>query len=127
MAPRLHILRQKEIERVNIIIRKELSAQEIGIDVLTDLNSDTIAEFRTALYAELEQPYECLVLDLQKVRSINSAALGAILMFQKKAKEKGKRLRIARCSDELWTTFRTIRLDTVLEMPPTPPPMSPAR
>jgi anti-anti-sigma factor len=106
---------------VNIIIRKELSAQEVAIDVLTDLNSDTIAEFRTALYAELDQPQECLVLDLQNVRSINSAALGAILMFQKKANEKGKRLRIARCSNEVWATFRTIRLDTILEMPPVPP------
>ena len=109
---------------MNTVIRKELSTREVGIDVLTDLNADTVAEFRAALYAELDQPHASVALDLVGVHSINSAALGAILMFQKKALEKGKHLRIARCSEELRATFRAIRMDEILDMPPassTPP------
>jgi anti-anti-sigma factor len=103
------------------VIRKELDNREIGLEVLTNLNADTIAEFRSALYAELEQPQSTVVLDLQRVHSINSAALGAILLFQKKALEKGKHLRIAKCSDELRSTLHAIRMDEILDMPPEAP------
>ena len=103
------------------VIRKDMGDQEIGLEVLTNLNADTIAEFRSALYAELEQPQLTVVLDLQRVRSANSAALGAILLFQKKALEKGKRLRIAKCSDELRVILHAIRMDEILDMPPEQP------
>jgi anti-anti-sigma factor len=107
------------------VIRRELGEREIGIEVLTNLNADTIAEFRSALYAELEQPQENVVLDLLRVRSINSAALGAILLFQKKALERGKHIRIARCSEELRATLHAIRMDEILDMPQENPPAAP--
>jgi anti-anti-sigma factor len=100
------------------VIRRELGEQEIGLKVLTNLNADTIAEFRSALYAELDQPQPTVVLDLQSVHSINSAALGAILLFQKKAAEQGKHIRIAKCSEELRSTLHAIRMDEIIDMPP---------
>ena len=103
------------------VIRKDMGELEIGLEVLTNLNADTIAEFRSALYAELGQPQLTVVLDLLRVHSVNSAALGAILLFQKKALEKGKHLRIARCSDELRVTLHAIRMDEILDMPPEQP------
>jgi anti-anti-sigma factor len=104
------------------VIRRVLGENDIELDVLAELNADSVAEFRSALYAELDQPQVNVVLDLQRVHSINSAALGAILLFHKKALEKGKHLKIVKCSDELRATLHAIRMDELIDMPPGNPP-----
>ena len=108
---------------MGIVYRNELSPQSIEIEVRSDLTDETIGEFRTALYAELDKPHRRLSLNLEKVHMINSAALGAILHFQKKAREEGMELVISKCSDELRKTIMAIRLDRIIavegEAPPT--------
>jgi anti-anti-sigma factor len=90
--------------------------------VHTNLNDDSVTEFRSSLYAELDQPNTLIMLNLEKVRSINSAALGAILLLQKKAREKGIRICISKCNEELRKTLLAIRLDRIVEMPGEAPP-----
>jgi anti-anti-sigma factor len=107
------------------VIRRELNAQEIGLEVRANLTSETVGEFRTALYAELEKPERYILLDMENVRSINSAALGAMLLFQKKASDKGKCLRIIKCSTELRQLLRAIRFDQIIEMPQEKPTITP--
>jgi len=53
---------------------------------------------------------------LSRVRSINSAALGAILLVQKRARECGKEIVIGQCSKELRATLLAIRLDRIIEV-----------
>ena len=105
------------------VSRKELNSREVELEVHTDLTELTVNEFRNALYAELAMPYRKLKLNLEKVRIINSAALGAILLFQKKAREEGKEVVIGKCSDELRKTIMSVRLDRIIavegEAPPT--------
>ncbi len=106
-----------------VVYRNEVSPQVVELEVSADLTESTVNEFRTALYAELDRPHRQVKLILKKVRSINSAALGAILLFQKKARDEGKEIVIAECSDELRRTIMAIRLDRIIsvngEAPPT--------
>ncbi len=108
---------------MGIVYRNELSPQSVELEVHADITDETIGEFRTALYAELDRPHRRISLNLEKVRMINSAALGTILLFQKKAREEGMELIISKCSNELRRTIMAIRLDRIIavegEAPPT--------
>ena len=108
---------------MSVVVRKELNSREVELEVRSDLTEATVNEFRTALYAELERPHPKVRLNLVNVHIINSAALGAILLFQKKAHEEGMEVVISKCSNELRRTIIAIRLDRIIsvegEAPPT--------
>ncbi len=87
-----------------------------------NLNDSSVAEFRAALYAQLDEPQTRIVLDLGDVQTVGSSALGAMLLFQKKAREKRKVLVIGRCHPELRQTLLAIRFDRSIEMEGESPP-----
>ena len=105
-----------------VVIRTERGEQEVELSVHANLVDATVSEFRAALYAELDGPHKRIVLDLERVHSVSSAALGAMLLFQKKAREKGKALAIGHCNPELRQTLLAIRFDQSIEMEGEPPP-----
>jgi stage II sporulation protein AA (anti-sigma F factor antagonist) len=107
---------------MSVVYRNELNSREVELEVRGDLNEATVNEFRTALYAELDRPHRHVKLNLENVHIINSAALGAILLFQKKAREEGKEIMIGKCSDELRRTIMAIRLDRIISMEGEAPP-----
>ena len=108
---------------MSVVYRKELNSREVELEVHGDLTELTVTEFRNALYAELDKPHRQVKLNFENVRIINSAAVGAILLFQKKAREEGKEIMIGKCSAELLKTIMAIRLDRIIavegEAPPT--------
>ena len=108
---------------MGVVYRKELDPQSVELEITADLTEGTVNEFRTALYSELDRPHRLVRLNLLKVHSINSAALGAILLFQEKARDEGKDIVISKCSEELRRTIMAIRLDRIIsvegEAPPT--------
>ena len=108
---------------MGVVYRKELTGQSIELEVRADLTDETIGEFRTALYAELDRPHHRISLNFENVHIINSAALGAILLFQKQARQEGMEIVIGKCSAELRRTIMAIRLDRIIavegEAPPT--------
>jgi anti-anti-sigma factor len=103
-----------------LIVRKELSPREVELVVQSDLVADSTSDFREALNAELDQPHLLLRLDLRNVRIMSSSALGAMLLFERKAGEQGKRIVISRCNDELRAMLTAIRLDRLIETGPAP-------
>ncbi len=105
-----------------VVFRNEKNEQEVELSVHANLNEATVAEFRAALYAELDQPQRRITVDLDRVKSVNSSALGAMLLFQKKAREKGKVLVIGRCNPELRQTLLAIRFDRSIQMEGEAPP-----
>jgi len=105
-----------------LIKRTELSPREVELSIHSDLVSDAAPEFRNALYAELDQPHHILRLNLEHVRIMSSSALGAMLLFEKKAAEMGKKLLITKCNSELRSMLMAIRLDRIVEMEDPPPP-----
>jgi anti-anti-sigma factor len=104
------------------IFRDELSQDAVELSVRANLNEDTVMEFKNALYAELDRSAQQLRLNLENVHSMNSAALGAIVLFQKRARESGKRFMITKCSEELRSMLLAIRLDRIVEMEGEAPP-----
>ncbi len=105
-----------------VVFRTERSEQEVELSVHANLNDSTVAEFRGALYAELDEPQKRITLDLERVHSVSSSALGAMLLFQKKAREKGKVLAIGPCNAELRQTLLAIRFDRSIQMEGEVPP-----
>jgi anti-anti-sigma factor len=99
-----------------VITRRELSGDVVELEIHGDLNEDTVNELRAALNAELVQPHRLIRLNMNAVHSIISAALGEILLFQKKALEKHMGTRITKCSDDLRKILLAIRLDRIVEM-----------
>ena len=108
-----------------VVFRTEKSQHEIELSVHANLNETTVAEFRAALYSELDGPQERITLDLEQVQTVSSSALGAMLLFQKKARERGKALAIGRCHPELKQTLLAIRFDRSIEMEGQAPPGAP--
>ncbi len=98
------------------VVRKELGAGEVELQVQANLKDEAVAEFRAALYEELDHPRRLIRVNLARVQSINSAALGTILLFQKRVREAGGAVRLEMCSEELRKTFQAIRLDTLIEI-----------
>jgi anti-anti-sigma factor len=99
-----------------VVARREVSITELELSVNEDLSEETAGEFRSRLFAELGRPYRMISLNMEKVRAINSSSLGAILLFQQKAREEGMAIRISRCSDELHRTLMDIQLDRIIEL-----------
>jgi anti-anti-sigma factor len=94
----------------------------VELTVYANLNEETVAEFKSALYAELDRPEHHIRLNLEKVDSMNSAALGAIVLFQKRAAESGKSFAISKCSEELRSMLLAIRMNRIIEIEGEAPP-----
>jgi len=105
-----------------MVIRKELGGKSVEIEVKGNLIGDAVGEFREALYAEVDSPCTSISLNLERVQSINSSAIGALLLFRKRAREKGKSIRIEKCSDMLRKTLLALRFDAIMPMPHDPAP-----
>jgi anti-anti-sigma factor len=97
-----------------MVYRRETGANSVELQVEGDLTTATVADFRTALYAELEQPSRQISLNLAKVRVINSAGIGVILLFKRRAQENRRDVVISAISDELRKTFTAIRIDGII-------------
>jgi anti-anti-sigma factor len=105
-----------------VISRIEKGTDEIELAVSADLDESTVGEFRTALYAELGEPQKRITLDLERVHNVSSAALGAMLLFYKKARENGKEIAIGHCNPDLRRILLAIRFDRTFPMDGERPP-----
>jgi len=100
-----------------MVLKKELSHGDVEIEVRGNLIGSLVGEFREALNEEIGSPHTLIRLDLDKVRAINSSAIGSLLFFRKRAQEAGKTVRLVRCSPELRQTLLAIRFDKIMDMP----------
>jgi anti-anti-sigma regulatory factor len=60
--------------------------------------------------------YATISLDLSRTDSINSAALGKIMLFKKKLAEQQRTLQIKGCSEALYKTFLMVRADLMISI-----------
>ena len=105
-----------------VVYRNEQGNDAIELSVRADLDEMTVAEFRRALYAELDEPQKHIRLDFEGVHNVSSSALGAMLLFQKKARESGKDVSIGKCNAELRKILLAIRFDRTFPMDGETPP-----
>ncbi len=97
-----------------MFVQKEASPEEIVLAVQGPLSGEATNEFHTRMEELASGRYLTISLDLSQTPSINSSALGKILLFRKKLAEGGRTLRIVGCSDQLFKTFQMIKFDKLV-------------
>jgi anti-anti-sigma factor len=94
--------------------QKETSREEIVLSVPGALSGDATGEFHTRMEELVAGRYLTITLDFSQTPSINSSALGKILLFRKRLAEQGRTLQIVGCSDALYKTFQMINFDSLV-------------
>ena len=94
--------------------RKEPSRNEVVLSVVGPLAGEATTEFQRQVEELVAASYGTIVLDLSRTDSINSSALGKILLFRKKLEENRRTLKIRGCSETLYKTFKMIKFDTLI-------------
>ncbi|MBE3064158.1 MAG: STAS domain-containing protein [Spirochaetes bacterium] len=67
-----------------MIVKRELQTGDVVIEVRGNILGDAVEEFREALYGAIDSPCRTILLDLEKVRTMNSRAIGVLLLARKK-------------------------------------------
>jgi anti-anti-sigma factor len=96
--------------------REDLSKDEVLLSVIGPLNGETTNEFHRQVEELASASYATISLDLSRTDSINSSALGKILLFRKKLAETQRTLQIKGCSESLFKTFQMIKFDTLISI-----------
>jgi anti-anti-sigma factor len=96
--------------------RKNISKDEVLLNVLGSLSGETANEFHRQVEELAGGSYSTISLDLSRTDSISSSALGKILLFRKMLAEQQRTLRIKGCSESLFKTFQMIKFDTLISI-----------
>lgn len=76
----------------------------------------SLQEVQHEILQILEEKQPKLVLDLQRVAFVSSAALGMLVRFRKRRGEQGLSLKLCGLSDAVDETFRITGLNTLFEV-----------
>ncbi|MGO8720675.1 MAG: STAS domain-containing protein [Acidobacteriaceae bacterium] len=90
-------------------------ADAIVLRLSGPLTLRTLFSLQEALHA---QTAPLTILDLSQVPYINSAGLGAVLMFYVSAEKNGRKLALTGVTERVLSLIRMTRVDTVLSMFP---------
>jgi anti-anti-sigma factor len=96
--------------------RTNVSKDEVLLSVIGSLSGETTNEFHRQVEELSGASYAVISLDLSRTDSINSSALGKILLFRKKLAEQQRTLQIKGCSESLYKTFQMIKFDTLISI-----------
>ena len=95
---------------------KQLSPDEVALYVDGSLSGETTSEFHRQMDELIAGPWGKITLDLSKTPTINSSAMGKIVLFRNKLNAQQRSLQIRGCSESLYNTFLMIRLDTMISI-----------
>jgi anti-anti-sigma factor len=96
--------------------QKSVSKDEVVLTVIGSLTGETTNEFQKRVEELSAGNWSRITLDLSKTPSINSSALGKILLFRKQLAERERTLQIRGCSETLFKTFQMIKFDTLISV-----------
>ncbi|MGD0723947.1 MAG: STAS domain-containing protein [Spirochaetia bacterium] len=96
--------------------QKSVSKDEVVLAVIGSLTGETTNEFQKKVEELSAGNWNTITLDLTRTPSINSSALGKILLFRKQLAERDRTLQIRGCSDALFKTFQMIKFDTLISV-----------
>jgi anti-anti-sigma factor len=96
--------------------RKVISKDEVVLEVSGSLSGEATNEFHQHIEELAAGNSTKITLDLSKTMTINSSALGKILLFRKRLAEQERTLQIRGCSDPLFKTFQMIKFDTLISI-----------
>ena len=101
---------------MSVFEQKSISKDEVVLAVNGSLTGETTNEFQRQVGELSAGDWRKITLDLSKTASINSAALGKILLFRKQLAERERTLQIRGCSEALFKTFQMIKFDTLISV-----------
>ena len=96
--------------------QKNVSRDEVMLVVAGSLSGERTTEFHRHMEDLVAVGSRVITLNLAKTESINSSALGKILLFRKKLSEQDRILQIKGCSESLYKTFQMIKFDTLISI-----------
>ena len=79
-----------------------------------ELDAVSIPDVRPTIDILISEPPARIVVDLSRLRLIDSAAVGALVFLYKKAKEYGGVMTVQGVRDQPLSIFKLLRLDRVL-------------
>jgi anti-anti-sigma factor len=97
-----------------MFLKREISGDEINLQVTGSLNGEPANEFQKNLEELAVGSHKIITLNLKEVNSINSSSIGKILPFRKRLAEQDRTIQIKGCSDALFNTFQLIKFDKLL-------------
>ena len=103
-------------EELDMFEKKEVSKEEIILQVSGPLNGEPAGDFKKHLEELYGSGFGIITLDLNQVSSINSSSIGKILLYRKKLAEQDRVIRIRGCSDSLFNTFQLIKFDKLIDI-----------
>jgi len=104
--------RRNEMINFNI----DHSEQVSTLTVKGRIDNEGIQGFQDALNALLEKESKTVILNLTIFGFINSSGIGKLLIFYKKSKNFGRETSINGISDDVFTLFKAIRLDKLIDI-----------
>ena len=95
---------------------KHVSADEVVLAVDGSLSGESASEFHRQMEELVAGSSKNITLDLSRTPTINSSAIGKIVLFRNKLNEQQRSFRIRGCTDSLYNTFLMTRLDTMISI-----------
>jgi anti-anti-sigma factor len=99
-----------------MIEKRELKTGDTLIEARGNLLGDAVEEFRTALHEAIAAPGHLILLDLSRVQTMSSRAIGVLMLARKMALAEGRTIRFDKCSPQLAKTLLALRFDTIFDM-----------
>jgi len=101
-----------------MIVKREISADEVEIAPEGNLSRDDMNELQKWLDEALRGSQRTIVLNFERLASLSSSAIGKILHFKKQCDETGRTLIIRRCNPEMLQLLRMIKFDALITIEP---------
>jgi anti-anti-sigma regulatory factor len=99
-----------------VLRQEKISETEIALVVAGSLFGEAGIEFETAMESFVETSYPTVTLDLSMALGITSSAIGKLMSVHKRLLARNRKLRIRGCSDVLFSVFKKIKLDTIIQI-----------
>jgi anti-anti-sigma regulatory factor len=96
--------------------QETVSNDETVLVIGGPLSGDSVVEFQKKMDALSTSRFLTITLDLSLTPTINSEALGKLIVFRKKLTDLGKTLQIRGCSDGMYKIFQMIQFDKLMSI-----------
>ena len=93
-----------------------VSSDETILIAIGPIAGDSAAEFGKKIEALVAGRASTVTLHLSQSSGMNSESIGKLLSLRKTLVEQKRVLRIQGCSDQLWSVFKMIKLDSLIPM-----------
>ena len=104
-----------------MVMRKVLTKDEAVLEIQGPLDGEAAGEFQRHMQELTAGGHAVVTLNLVGVPTMNSSAIGKILLFRKKLDEEGRTLRIRGCSEALFRILQMIKFDMLMSIDRAPP------